>query len=121
MCIRDSYRRHRKRHPRSYNLTKPLGIVLFMLAFGFAAGAFGTLQTSSALADALEGPREQVCVLSDFDEQRPTGRYSSLRAADFVIDFTDGRGPVSYTHLDVYKRQGTGRLPARPSPRSGTS
>ena len=52
------YRRHRKRHPRSYNLTKPLGIVLFMLAFGFAAGAFGTLQTSSALADALEGPRE---------------------------------------------------------------
>lgn len=104
------YRRHRKRHPRSYNLTKPLGIVLFMLAFGFAAGAFGTLQTSSALADALEGPREQVCVLSDFDEQRPTGRYSSLRAADLVIDFTDESGQTVRVAIKEQDRAALGQI-----------
>lgn len=86
------YRRHRKRRRCTYRVAKPFGIVLFMLAFALTAGAFGALQASNALVDALEGPCEQVCTLDDFDEQRPTGRYSSLRAAELVFDFIDEDG-----------------------------
>lgn len=81
------YRRHRKKHRRSYELVKPLGIVAFMLAFAAFAGAFGALRASDAVADAIEGPREQRCLLSDFEEQRPSGRYASARSADLVVEF----------------------------------
>ncbi|ROT88252.1 hypothetical protein [Gordonibacter urolithinfaciens] len=81
------YRRHRQKHRCTYGVVKPFGIVAFMLAFGAAAGAFGALRASDAVADAIEGPREQRCLLSDFEEQRPSGRYASARSADLVVEF----------------------------------
>lgn len=81
------YRRHRKRNRQTYELIKPIGIVLVMLAFSAAAATAGGLQASRAAADTLEGPRKQTCVLSGFDEHRPTGRFASLSTAELVVEF----------------------------------
>ena len=89
LAVLARYRWYRVKHRCSYDYFKPLGTLLLMLVFVAAAGAIGGMQAFDAVADATEGPREEMCKLRGFDERRPLGRYAAFNATDLVIDFTD--------------------------------
>ena len=60
---------------------------------------------------------ENVCILAKLslsDEAKEKAKEDMQKMLDYVEKLdeldTDGVEPVSYTHLDVYKRQGNARI-----------
>ena len=54
-----------------------------------------------------------ACVTACKGGPRLNGRRQSLFGSSGYVSGSSNRSPVSYTHLDVYKRQGTKQYTAR--------
>lgn len=93
------FRRWRKRHPHTYERTGGAALFLFMVGLGGIACTASTFEGTKVLADALSGPRTSLCVISNFEEQHPTGRYSSLATTDLALELADSEGRT--IHLTV--------------------
>ena len=62
------------------------------------------------LVGSYATPEEEGIKVYNFDEQNGNSQYISgikgISNPSFLIPSADGERTVSYTHLDVYKRQG---------------
>ncbi|MDO4590182.1 MAG: hypothetical protein Q4B35_02125 [Slackia sp.] len=93
------YRRYRKKHPVSYDMLGAAGIVALFALLTLGAFAVGASLAKDVVADALHGPRTELCWLAEVDENRATGRYSSL--SQDKIDMTFKTFDEREIHISV--------------------
>lgn len=121
------YRRHRKRHPVSYDrVAWALTPVVLVLVGGFALGG-GAIQGIDVAQDALAGPRTVEARLDSWSYDYPSGRYRALRQTQVDLELTvlaaaDGEepGPGERLALSV-PRAGEAALGALYGSRSSAS
>ena len=120
MCIRDSSRRHRRKH--GFLPSELLPVLRDLFAFshlflprrfaGLPRGEGREIRLARDVAAVYDGRLRRVGDEDVYKRQvhnRPAREVARQPQRERVVDVQQryllGRGPVSYTHLDVYKRQ----------------
>lgn len=88
------YRRHRKRHRIAYDAAGPMLMIAFCGAMSLLCAYFVVDSSRNVLADFLQGPRTEVCTLSDVERDRPSRRYGALRQTMFSFEFATTTGEI---------------------------
>ncbi len=98
------YRRYRKNHPVEYRYTSQAAIVLFLLVLGLVILPASLISMSETSIDLIRGPQTAVVTLQDFEEDRPTGRYSGLQSTKLMLKFQGSGGkiiPITVKEQDI--------------------
>ena len=121
MCIRDRQERGRLPSWPGCDVRLTLHAPCCLAEAGARSGSPGTRRAHETGTAVLFAPFS----CKKKEEQQDNGAYGKMQERSIAIDGPAGAGTVSYTHLDVYKRQAEAPLspdpaapPATPSGRS---
>lgn len=88
------YRRYRIKHPIGLRYVNKAWIPVFLAALGICLVLVGAPDLKGVIEDAAHGPEEAEVLVSGFDVNKATGRYSGFRSSEVLIDLKTVDGQV---------------------------